>query len=135
MSVEFNKPSPSSSAINLTPLIDVIFQLLIFFMLTSSFIYPALDMKLPRADSEKISSEAQQLVISVDKENRIYLNCEEVSEADLERILRTKLPSVEKHAVFFRADRETPYERFTQIMQTATRAGARSFNLIHEPRP
>jgi biopolymer transport protein ExbD len=135
MSVEFNKPSPSSGAMNLTPLIDVIFQLLIFFMLTSSFIYPALDMKLPRADSEKKSSEAQQLVISVDKENRIYINREEVPEADLESTLRNKLQFTQKQAVFFRADRQMPYERFTEIMQTATRAGARSFNLIHEPKP
>jgi biopolymer transport protein ExbD len=134
MSVEFNRPSTSSGAMNLTPLIDVIFQLLIFFMLTSSFIYPALDMKLPRADSEKITSQAQQLVISVDTENRIYVNREEVPETHLEAVLSEKIASLPSRAVFFRADRGLTYERFTEIMQVATRAGARSFNLIHEPK-
>ena len=134
MSVEFKPPSSSAGAINLTPLIDVVFQLLIFFMLTSSFIYPALDMQLPRAEKEKLSGEVQLLVISVDKANRIYVNREEVAVADLESVLKEKLPSTQKQAVFFRADRAMPYERFTEIMQIATRAGARSFNLIHEPK-
>ncbi|MCS7063075.1 MAG: biopolymer transporter ExbD [Methylacidiphilales bacterium] len=133
MSVEFHRPASSPGAMNLTPLIDVVFQLLIFFMLTSSFVYPALDLKLPRAETRPSSPDAQMIVISLDAQNRLFVNREEVSEAELERILRERLQHVPQQAVFFRGDRATPYERFTEIMQIATRAGARSFNLIHEP--
>ncbi len=132
MSVEFQRPSGGPGAINLTPLIDVIFQLLIFFMLTSSFVYPALDMDLPRAERAERPSDPQHLVISVSTGGDIHLNQQKVPDGRLEELLRLELSIRSDRTVFFRADRAMPYERFVEIMDTATRAGARSFHLIHE---
>jgi biopolymer transport protein ExbD len=133
VSVEFKGSGSDSGAMNLTPLIDVIFQLLVFFMLTSTFSYPALQLELPRASSEEVSAEAQALVLSLGADERLYLNREAVADDELETVLRERIAREGPSIVHFRGDRDVPYHRFVELMQTAGKAGAAGFYLIHEP--
>lgn len=134
MSVEFQVKSGAHPLINLTPLIDVIFLLLVFFMLTSSFIYPALDLTLPKAEQKPESGTPQRLVVSVDANGEVYLNRSRVNEQELEKRIRIALAGEPHREVFFRGHRDIPYERFVELMEVVGRAGASNFNIIHEPK-
>lgn len=134
MSVEFQVKSEAHPLINLTPLIDVIFLLLVFFMLTSSFTYPALDLSLPQAEQQPETGEQQRLVVSVDANDTIYLNRTKVTKEVLEDRIRIALTGEPHREVFFRGHRDIPYERFVELMEVVGRAGATNFNIIHEPK-
>ena len=75
----FEKRSKFASVqLNITPLIDVIFLLLIFFMLTSTFVSQAgIKVNLPRAVSGKVMLD-DRLIIIIDKEDRLYINDKKV---------------------------------------------------------
>jgi len=133
MSVEFQVKSETHPLINLTPLIDVIFLLLVFFMLTSSFTYPALDLDLPSAQQQPEMTRQQRLVVSVDAHGAIYLNRSEVTKDQLEERIKIALTGEPHREVFFRGHRDIPYERFVELMEVVGRAGATNFNIIHEP--
>lgn len=134
MSVEFHAKSAAHPLINLTPLIDVIFLLLVFFMLTSSFTYPALDLDLPKAEQQPEPGEQQRLVVSVDAQGAVYLNRSAVTQEELEERIRIALTGEPHRKVFFRGHRDISYERFVELMEVVGRAGATHFNIIHEPK-
>jgi len=134
MSVEFRRGRSADPSLNLTPLIDVIFQLLVFFMLTSTFSYPALQLDLPSAKAEAEAAVPQVFVLSLDGAGQLYLNRERVAEGELEADLRAAFAGVAQPIVHFRGDRDSAYQRFVALMQTVGEAGAAGFHLVHDPR-
>jgi biopolymer transport protein ExbD len=130
--MDFLRPKRVSARMDLAPLIDVVFQLLIFFMLTSSFINPALKLTLPTATTrEKIDPD--KLVVSIDEQGRIFVNVDPVTLDDLKNVLRERLERVERKQVHFRGDQSMRYQLFVQVMDIARQAGARQLNIVHQP--
>ena len=129
----FRRPKRPTHTIDMAPLIDVVFLLLIFFMLTSSFAPPSLPLKLPSAAGEN-STVRERLTVSVDAQGAIAIDGEGVSLEAFEGILRSKLAASGEKAVNFRGDRAVDYGIFVDLMDRARRTGASQFNLIHETR-
>lgn len=130
--MEFIRPKKVSLSFDMAPLIDIVFQLLIFFMLSSSFLNPALRLDLPKAVKQD-KREPEQLMISIDKSGSIFLNTRKTSIEALKELLRTEFgnqPS--KKAVHLRGDKEMPYKFFVQVMDIARQAGAQQINIVHE---
>lgn len=132
MAVDFELPNSNEGGVELTPLIDVIFQLLVFFMLSSSFLYPSLDLVLPQLDNIEHETTPPMLVLNLDAQNNVLINSEPVVLADLEALLRERLAEVEDRAVFLRADEHSSYGIILQLMRTATAAGALQFHFLYE---
>lgn len=132
MAVEFELPRNNEGGVELTPLIDVIFQLLVFFMLSSSFLYPSLDLVLPRLDNVEHETTPPMLVLNLDAADNTYLNSEPIALEALEAALRERLVDVEDRAVFLRADEKASYGVILQLMRTATAAGALQFHFLYE---
>jgi len=133
MEIDFKSPSDNGFKSDLTPLIDVIFQLLVFFILTSSFLYPNLDLVLPQTDKQQEQTDKQPtIVINLDKEGEIYLNSTHIAAGTLEASLRKKLQEQPKQRVHFRADKSTSYEKVLNTMVAARNAGAHDIYFIHE---
>lgn len=129
--MEFIRPKRASLSLDLAPLIDIVFQLLIFFMLTSTFLNPALKLTLPTASSrEKIDPE--QLVVSMDRGGNIYVNFDKVEMHDLKDVLQARLAIMKSKAVNFRGDQNLRYQEFVKVMDIAKQAGARQLNIIHQ---
>ncbi|MEI6631890.1 MAG: biopolymer transporter ExbD, partial [bacterium] len=99
--------------IDIAPLIDVVFQLLIFFMLTSSFvIQPGIKVNLPRAvTSEVVKYENMELIISA--ENVTYFNGNVVTNAELKNLLEQV--SKRKQAILIKADKRASLGRVVEI--------------------
>ncbi len=129
--MEFIRPKKPSLSLDMAPLIDIVFQLLIFFMLSSSFLNPALKLNLPRAVQQD-QREAEQVVVSVDREGSIYVNTLKTPKLELQAALQSKLAKNAKKSVHIRGDKDMPYKYFVEVMDIARQAGARQINIVHE---
>src|SRR3989338_5910514 len=75
-----------SGTMDMTPLIDVVFQLLLFFMLSSSFILqPGIRISLPRAETSKVSYDKMD-IITLARNHRIFFNDAEISREQINNI-------------------------------------------------
>jgi len=129
--MEFIRPKKTSLGLDLAPLIDIVFQLLIFFMLSSSFLNPALKLDLPKAVPQD-PSEPQRIVVSVDRGGNIFVNSSKTSMGGLKSHLEQRLASDSKKSVHLAGDEKMPYGLFVQVMDLARQAGARQINIVHE---
>ncbi len=122
--------------LDMTPLIDCVFQLLIFFILTWSFTAaaPALEIVLPKAVSGS-DRPPPAIVVSVDADGTIRVNADIVEPALLPGRLREALAVSADKSVTFRGDARMPYETFVLAVDAARRAGAVNVRIAHERKP
>src|SRR5262245_55615112 len=95
--------------IDMTPMIDCVFQLLIFFMLTSTMQQSVIPVMLPSAAAQGKDQQAD-LTISIDPQGRLHLNQQPVAIDDLANQLRPLLALEPQRVVTIRGDRHMPYE-------------------------
>lgn len=133
MSVEFLRTKRPAMALDLAPLIDVVFLLLVFFMLTSSFLPPALAVDLPVVGNEE-SAPAEPVVLVIASDGGISLNGEAVTLEALAGRLALALQESESKALHVRGDRAASYGIFLEVMDVAKAAGASRLHLVHEVR-
>lgn len=128
----FQRPKRPGLSIDMAPLLDVVFLLLIFFMLTSSFVPPSVPLNLPQAAPGEVMDSARVLV-SLDREGRVFVSETEVGDGDFEQVLRRELESNATDTVHFRGDQSVDYGLFLQWIGRARAAGARQLHLVHDP--
>ncbi len=99
---------------------DIVFLLLIFFMLTSPVITPeALDLILPKAKGKTTTQ--QNIAVSITKDLQFYINEERVSSSALESTLKQRLADEENPTIILRAEEGVPIERAVNVMDIANR--------------
>lgn len=109
-----------SATFSMSSMTDIVFLLLIFFMLTSPVITPeALDLILPKAKGKTTST--QNVAVSITKDLEYYINEEKVSSSRVERLLKSELSGVEEPTIILRAAEGVPIEKAVQIMDIANR--------------
>lgn len=112
-----NKVSPEFSMSSMT---DIVFLLLVFFLLTSPAITPdALDLILPKAKGK--TSNKQNLSVSITKDLDYYINKERVSERSVEAIITRELSGTEEPTIILRAEEGVPIEHAVKVMDIANR--------------
>lgn len=112
------------SELNVTPLLDLAFVLLIIFMITTPLIENSLDLVVPKSTTAKGAvNPAEVFTISIDKNNTYKLNNQIISPQDLEaRLVSTKLEKPDT-AVVVRPHFELPVQQFVSVMDILQRAG------------
>lgn len=130
----FRRIKRPSLALDMAPLIDVVFLLLIFFMLTSTFTEPSLPLTLPQAANTGPST-MRPVVVSLNVEGVVAINGKPVEMGGYEAALAAALDEAGMKSVNFRADEGVDYGVFLDVMDRSRNAGAAEFNLIHAPRP
>ena len=114
---------PKKIALNITPLIDVLFILIIFFTVSSTFLeQPGIELKLPDAESSQTYT-TQKVVIYVDKNETIYLNDEQVNIDFLVEYVQAKLAEQKEKSVVLRADTEVDHGTIINIMDLLRKKG------------
>jgi biopolymer transport protein ExbD len=112
---------------------DIVFQLLLFFILTSAFLQPGLPLELPGSDREHEQSEAD-MVLSVDGSGQVFVN-EDLVPTPIETIepaLRSLALEKPGAVVILRGDRQVRYGSFFEILDTIRNAGIETVNLAYE---
>ncbi len=108
----------------LTPLIDIVFLLLIYFLLTTNFLVDeGIKIKLPQAKASAPQTE-KEITVYVDSQGRAFLGNEEVSLAMLFDRLKEMIGGKENKLVVIRADRAVILNKAVKVMDVAKAAGA-----------
>jgi biopolymer transport protein ExbD len=126
--IQLTKPRHGRDLLNITPLVDVVFLLLVFFLLTSTSIQRSMDVDLPQARSSEIAPPAG-IVVSLLADGTLRLDRQPVSLDELGELLRARFAPGGKPALTIEADRRASFERFAQVLDHARVAGARQINL------
>ena len=125
--MRFPRRNRDALEINLTPLIDVVFLLLIFFMVSTTFTKETqLLIELPESSIEETSLEEQVVDISISKRGSIAVNRRLVFDADLDSLVAaiTEVSGTKNTVpIVISADAETPHQSVVMVMDAAGRLG------------
>lgn len=118
--------------LNMTPLIDCVFLLLIFFMVTTVFKQPySLQVVLPEAQQGVIVEE-KKLVASITQDGRMEINRHLVTLDDLEQVLLREKEGTRSLTLVVRTDQETPHKYLLDLFEVAKRVGIEKIPLATE---
>ena len=121
------------SEINVTPFVDVMLVLLIIFMVTAPMMMQGLNVDLPEATAKPLDSEKEHLVITIDKDQQIFINDFQVTVDFLGEKLIKILQGRSDREVYLKADKNIPYGIVVQVMAEIKGAGVEQLGMITEP--
>lgn len=123
--------SGTSGEINISPLIDVVFILLLFFIVTTVFIEETgIEVSKPRA----VSSAALQqhsILIGIDRDQRVFYGGRDIGVSGVRSVVE-RLQQIETQPVIIQADRSVPTELLVRIIDEAQLGGAPAVNIATE---
>ena len=116
--------------VDISPLIDVVFILLIFFMVSTTFVKDAqLELERPSAQSAEPAN-TKSVRVSIDRKGGIYLGDAQVSLWMLQGRVREELRETDEPVVLVVADRMTPTEQLIEVIDQCRMAGAKNVGVI-----
>jgi biopolymer transport protein ExbD len=114
----------SSLNLNMTPMIDVVFNLLIFFLLTLAFTRPIFEVDLPGAAHSITEAEpTQPITVRLTRDAQVFVDEVSVPLEHLQRQIAHALAQDPQRPVVLQADRHSPFGRFISVMDAAKGAG------------
>lgn len=129
--IEFDEHTSERADIDLTPMIDVVFLLLIFFLLTSIFSKPSIPMDLPEAETARTDAEPDISVI-IKKEGDILLNGQNIQLSDLFRELLVFYKNNGSKDITIVSDKTVTFGRVVEVMDAAKLAGIENISIVTE---
>jgi len=121
------------SDINVTPFVDVMLVLLIIFMVTAPMMIEGVNVSLPEATSESLSAEQDPLIITIDKNNLLYINDYQVTLDFLQEKLIKILDGRVDQEVYLKADKNISYGVVVRVMSEIKGAGIEKLGMVTEP--
>jgi biopolymer transport protein ExbD len=122
------------SAINTTPLVDVMLVLLIIFLITIPVIVPEVALKLPKESNQALQTKPENIRISIAKDGDMFWNNEYVPNADaLFDRLKDEAVKVPQPEVLIRGDLAGRYESIGKAVFACQRAGIQKIGFVTEP--
>jgi len=116
-----------------TPMADIVFLLLIFFMLSSSFIVqPGIRLRLPKAVSSEIDL-GRSVIVDISVAGSLFVNDAKVSMEELPQALSIALSAAKEKMAIIRADRKVPHGMVVKVMDMAKLSGAQRLVIATEP--
>jgi biopolymer transport protein ExbD len=118
---------PDEASFQLTPMIDMTFLLLIFFMVTTKMSKEKvkMDVTLPTASAAVMPEDlSNRDIINIDGRGAYYVGEKEVSKEDLASYLKERFKNSPPLRIYLRADKNTPTKTIREFMKMATEAGA-----------
>lgn len=127
--IKFSQQKPAGIGdVNLTPMIDIIFNLLIFFLIVAVISQKGLNLALPETSTAE-KRPPKSLEITVTKDRRILFDGAPVAEDVLESRLRTEKTKAEAERaknIVLKADKDAPFGAFVLVMDTARKVGLKN---------
>ncbi len=122
--------SSEEDGIDISPLIDVVFILLIFFMVSTTFVKDAqLELQRPSAQSAE-AADTKSVRISIDRQGAVYLGEEAIRLWMLQSRVREQLRASSQSSVLVIADRSTPTELLIDVVDQCRMGGAKDVGVI-----
>jgi biopolymer transport protein TolR len=124
--------SKSQVYINIAPLVDVMLVLMVIFMMTSQITTVGVQVNLPKTTSKTQDSKEIPVIISIDKDAKIYVEEANISLEDLIKKLPSILKNSKSDVVYIRGDKSLNYGTLMEIMGVISSSGAFRVSLIAE---
>ena len=115
----------------LSPLIDCIFQLLIFFMLSSTFLTPSIKLTLPTAEAGSVSV-IDKIMVTLSSDDTIYINKQQVTFETLGPEIHRLLQDSDEKTITIRGDSDINFSAFVRALDIAKQNGAVNVNIAHQ---
>ena len=123
------------ATLNMTPLIDCVLQLLIFFMLSSSFVLQTgIHVDLPKTKNAPRLQDEQSIVITITRTNDIFLNDEKMTLDQLPISLVEKISKSKDKTVLIKPDRRVETGKLIEVMGIAKSLNVESLGIVTEPK-
>jgi biopolymer transport protein TolR len=122
-----------NAEINVTPLVDVMLVLLIIFMITAPMMNTGVDLDLPQVTAKNIEDPQGKLVLSIAKNDRVFLGGTQVMWKDLEAKLKTNERVQQEGEIYIEADTNLPYGVVVTAMAIAKNAGVAKVMMLTDP--
>ena len=133
--MQFKKRGNDDFRLDVTPLVDCVFLLLIFFMLSSTLIsISGIKVNPPESSAEKIEKEKKEIKISITKDGKIYLNKKETDLKKLASKLKEMHITNRNGVVIIHADKMVSHGRVVEVMDIAKTAGFNKLAIATEPK-
>ncbi len=129
--IDFGGHVPKRKTLDLTPMIDVVFLLLIFFMLTSIFGRPMLPLNLPESETGNIAEEPG-LSVTLLQDGTLHLDNEPIRREDLAAALSKAFEGAPNRELSLRADQGVLFGEVVKVMDLSKKGGAEEISVVTE---
>ena len=119
--------------INTTPLVDVMLVLLVIFIITAPLFHQAVPVDLPQVDATRIDDKPQVLAVAIDADGKVFVDGVVQHRSALPEVFAAAVVNGREPELHLRADRGTRYERVTEVLADAQRAGIVKIAFVTEP--
>ena len=128
------KQSKIMSEINVTPFVDVMLVLLIIFMITAPLMKTGIEIELPEVNTPNIPESDEPLIVSINKDNEIFLSEKKISNKKLKSKLLAIKNANPKVKVFIKADKIVSYQTLMEVMKQIIDSNITNVSLITDPK-
>jgi biopolymer transport protein TolR len=133
MDASSQREGSAIAQINVTPLVDVMLVLLVIFMVTAPIIQQGVQVNLPQAKTNAIAGNEENLVVTVAKNGKIYLNDNVVTLGELGQKLRAIKKLQADKQVYLRADQDVRYGTVMKTIAEIKQAGIEKLGMVTRP--
>jgi biopolymer transport protein ExbD len=134
--MRFRKPREDEIRLSIAPLIDIVFLLLIFFMVTSHFdVASGVRISLPKVAKRILNQEKNRITLVIDKSGHTYLEGKRMDMTTLQERMRKLVKEKGIFQVILQADKDVSHGKVVQIMDLAKTAGAYSIIIAARWKP
>jgi len=122
--MKFREQSRSDVQLDITPIVDTVFNLLIFFALSLNFIVtPGIKVNLPESITEEIIREKDELIIVLNKDNTIFVDGRNITSENLTLLLTRAAQKSRETLIIIQADQDVSHGSVVSLMDRAKKAG------------
>jgi biopolymer transport protein TolR len=118
--------------INITPLVDVVLVLLVIFMLTAPVLQSGIQVNVPQTRTVHEITQ-QRTVVTIDKDQQVYLNDKLINLNDLPDLLRALNTDTSHETIYLRADAKVSWGAIATVMDAVKQAGITNVSVVTQP--
>jgi biopolymer transport protein TolR len=119
--------------INVTPMVDVMLVLLIIFMVSAPMMNTGVDVDLPAAQAPQVQLDEEKLLLTVTKDQKVYLGRDEIAFEKLEASLLANERMQREKELYMQADEAVPYGFVAKVIALVKKAGISKLGLVTDP--
>ena len=128
----YQKEEKELISINITPLIDIVFLLLVFFMLATSFIQKStIEVNLSSGETVQIENQKNSLVLILNKKGQIYLNKKLINISNIRNEITNIIKKNPKYSVLIKSHKKIPVQKVIRLIEEVRLAGTDDIKLIN----